>query len=1126
MPLTDVKNTCMQDSQKIDTSNQAFHNEKRIIQDHVHLDTSMISEEDFSKVDHQKKESSLLTENGSINYNASNTLPRQIDNVSKQNLQKFGVSRKLFNSYFGNEINEDSDISLNKQETTEGIIKTTITSLEKKKHINDKKKSEISMTENHISEISQVYQYDSEAINIGNKNLTAETIKVSEIPSNINNKEIAETLQRDNCVTDNIVTSINSDDSIIIQDRNNERQDKCDKTDITSFTILIDDILSKIKNNSLTEECKDSDSHALDLPFSKFIDETLIDKKKLLPKLVSNSTVTLKGSPGMIIDLTNNEKSYGKGVNTLLDRFFCKHVINTKIQTNEKSEETEVHLQNTPNNPLPIKELLPYKLPANTDNPELNKPGAKLMRLKEDLKLQMTIKRNKEWRHREIELREKEEKEKEEWDEEGESDYDLDGQERIHDSELSDSGESEPEENDIYIKDKKRNKCLFADDEAEVTDDESSSTDIEETCSKNDIIQAKCNNKQSTNFKCRKQHIDDDASEIESDQKEEEEEEEDAISSDADIENESESDSKDDDNINICKNFGIIKNKKDKETKQSIEELQDDLNVINPSCSENDNNQLKNITIDASTFETRSKDNGLISEDKSNIPTYQQHTEVVTRSQIYKTPLTKTSMLDFVSPITQLSVLNTTLDSNNKDTLEKKKYPIDIDQKSVYIENTQSDGSSEYAYNIRNKNISKKKLFDDIKETVDDEYLMRLCSGKFESTQRTDINLSSQTNSKSRLCPENFNTKLIDIQQLESLEEENENSQDVRLILDEDSNNSVNHVRKMKQVGAPELKIKIVSSDDDDDQLDETDTFLKPRKRSVKRLHLSDSEEEDAQSSDEENENDMDKETEEQYVDYDSEENEMIVVPKKDIKKVAADFLEEEAELSESDWDSADEDEKDLDKLEYEEADDEHIDEQDMKNQLEKIHRTYMRQVLDEDKREVRLLQELLFEDGDLHTNGMGRERKFKWRNIDKLGSNTEISQTSENDGWIDVQEDEEEAKWSKLRQERDKFLEERMKSSNNEIEDELCDSQIFKSGLEALKKIKNNEFRERYASHDKIDLSENMEPIMPRNITDLLNGPNTEKKSQTIYYINLNNTSKKDNETKEEDQDSQTKVI
>lgn len=43
------------------------------------------------------------------------------------------------------------------------------------------------------------------------------------------------------------------------------------------------------------------------------------------------------------------------------------------------------------------------------------------------------------------------------------------------------------------------------------------------------------------------------------------------------------------------------------------------------------------------------------------------------------------------------------------------------------------------------------------------------------------------------------------------------------------------------------------------------------------------------------------------------------------------------------------------------------------------FHLNYRRDVLDQDKREVRLLQELLFEDGDL---GDGhRQRKFRWRN-------------------------------------------------------------------------------------------------------------------------------------------------
>lgn len=963
VPLIDiletcVNDTCIQNSQKTDTSNQVIHNEEKVVQDSIDSDT-VVSEKDFNKIDYQNTESSVLNENSSNHDDGSNILSQQID---KQNLKKLGVSR-LFDTFFESESN-NSNVSLNKQETeVEKIVENIIASLEKEKYDKTDKydKSEIIMTENQISEISQVYQCESETINIsGDKNLTVEKITVSE-NSNINNKELAETTKKNNCVTDNTVTSINSDDFIIIHDENDEKKDKC-KTDVSSSTILTNDILSKSKNNSLTEEFKDSDSHKLGLPFSKFVDETLNNKKKL-PKLVPNSTVTLKGSPGMIIDLINTTKSYEKSVNTLLDRFFCKHVINAKKQANDKSQETVIHLQNIPNDPPPIKELVPYKLSANT---ELNKPGAKLMRLKEDLKLQMTIKRNKEWEHKEIELREKEEKEKEEWDEEEESDYDSYEQKKMNDLESSDSGESEPEENDVCIKDKKRSKCLFADDEAEVSDNEDSSTNMETYC-----------NKQSSNFECRGKYIDDSESEIETNQ---EEEEENVIDSDTNIENKSESDSKDDDNVNVCKSFRIVKNKKDRKTKQFIEEFQDDLNITNSTYPENDNNYLKNVSVDVNTSETQYENNGLKSENKSNMPVNQQ--EDTTRSQINKTPLTKTSILDFVSPITQLSVLNTSLDK--KDT-ENKEYLIDRDQKSIFMENTQSDESSEYAYNIKNKNILKKKLFDDIKETFDDEYLMRLCSGKFES-QQTDLDLFSQaTNNKSQLCPENCNTKQLNINQLKSLEVEDENSQDVKLILDEDSNNSVNHVKKVKQVSevASRLKMKIVSSDDDD-ELDETNTFLKRRKHPVKRLHLSDSEEESAQSSDEENDeendekNDMDEEAEEQYIDYDSEENE-IVSKEESIKQVAAEFLEEEAELSESDWDSADEDEKNLDKYEFEEADNEHIDERKMRNQLEK---TYMKQMLDEDKREVRLLQELLFEDGDLHINGTGRERKFKWRNI------------------------------------------------------------------------------------------------------------------------------------------------
>ena len=153
------------------------------------------------------------------------------------------------------------------------------------------------------------------------------------------------------------------------------------------------------------------------------------------------------------------------------------------------------------------------------------------------------------------------------------------------------------------------------------------------------------------------------------------------------------------------------------------------------------------------------------------------------------------------------------------------------------------------------------------------------------------------------------------------------------------------------------------------------------KKKKVQKLNLSDDEDDNPKEfSDEEESEVEEEEDEDMFIDYDSEENE-VPVSKKDIKKVAANYLENEAELSESDWDSADEDEHDLDKLEYEEADAEDIDENKMKDQLDKIH---MKQIMDEDQRDVRMLQELLFDDGDLHSEGAGRERKFKWKNIGK----------------------------------------------------------------------------------------------------------------------------------------------
>ena len=93
-------------------------------------------------------------------------------------------------------------------------------------------------------------------------------------------------------------------------------------------------------------------------------------------------------------------------------------------------------------------------------------------------------------------------------------------------------------------------------------------------------------------------------------------------------------------------------------------------------------------------------------------------------------------------------------------------------------------------------------------------------------------------------------------------------------------------------------------------------------------------------------------------------------------------FVDEEAALSGSDEELArysdDEDERGLDRFEQEAGDADDLDDDDVRDELERIHH---REVLNQDQREIKYIQEVMLDDGDLHSDN-ARTRKFRWNNL------------------------------------------------------------------------------------------------------------------------------------------------